>query len=111
MENIILTISRKNSLWGAAVPIYIRIRNDKYELFNGKSISVEIPNQQTIIQMSLWGNAINIHKTQKETVIFPNCCKEGKIICRVSLKPNYLGVMTGGLLRSTGSILCDIEYK
>lgn len=111
MSEIVLNINRKKALVGAALPYRIIINGEEVDkLMIGKSTSVKVPKQNTTLKISMVGNAINFHNIEKETVLFPECCKTGVINCTIITKINWIGYMTLGILRAMADVKIDIQY-
>lgn len=112
METIKLNIKRDNSMTGCAMPYRIIINGtEKAKLTIGKSLSLEIPKEQTTLKVSMVGNAITFHKIGKEIVIFPQYCKTNIINCSISTKINWLGTLTMGLLQAHGRTEINVDYR
>lgn len=112
MEKITLNISRDKSYVGAAVPYRIFINGQEVtRLFVGKSFTTEIVNEPTVLKISMVGNALSIHKIEKEVTLLPNYCKTNVIDCHIRTKAKWLGILTSGLLQAPGEAEIDVEYN
>ena len=111
MNIIKLNISRDKSFVGGAMPYRIIINGIVMGKMNiGDNMSLELPNTQSTLRVSMIGNSLTLHNVEKDVVLFPQYCKTGVIICRIRTKLNWVGFLTLGLLQAVGSLDLDIEY-
>lgn len=111
MDVIKLNISRKKALLAATMPYRIIINGEeKYKLYVGKSCSLKMQNAQSVLKVSMVGNAINFHNIEREIVLFPQYCKTGVINCSIRTKINWVGYLTMGIFQAMAKIKIDIEY-
>ena len=109
---ITLNISRDKAYVGAAVPYKILIKGQEVtRLFVGKSFTMEIPDEPTVLKITMVGNALAIHKIEKEVTLFPEYCKTNVIDCHIRTKAKWLGILTSGFLQAPGEVEVDVEYK
>lgn len=112
MQNITLNINRKSSFVGAAMPYRIFLNGTEIaKIGNGKSVSIEIPAEQAALKVSMVGNAITLHRIEKEVVLFPQSCPTNIIDCQIETKANWLGVLTYGLLSAVGRVELKMDYR
>lgn len=111
METIKLDIKRDNSMTGAAMPYRIIVNGkEEAKVTIGKSLSLDIPKEQTKLKVSMVGNAMTFHKVEKEIVIFPQHCKTNTVNCLITTKLNWFGMLTLGLFQGVGRIEVKVEY-
>lgn len=111
METMKLNIKRDNSMTGGAMPYRIIVDGkEEAKLTFGKSLSLEIPQEQTTLKVSMVGNTMTFHKIEKEIVIFPQYCKTNIVNCSITTKINWLGYLTLGLLQAMGRTEINVEY-
>ena len=111
MNTIKLNISRDKAFVGAAMPYRIIINGKEIcKLKIGKSFSMDLPNAQSALKVSMVGNSVTFHKIEKEVVLFPQYCKTGIVNCKISTKFNWIGYLTLGLLQAIGRTEIEIEY-
>lgn len=112
METIRLNIKRDKSATGCAMSYRIVVGGKEVtKLRIGKEFSMDIPNAQTTLKVSMVGNSFTFHKIEKEVVVFPQNCKSGVIDCLISTKMNMLGVMTFGLIQAVGRAEIQVNYS
>ena len=112
METIKLNIKRDKSMAGVAMPYRIIVNGKEItKLAIGKNYSIEIPNVQTTLKVSMVGNSMAFHKIEKVIVLFPQYCKTGIINCNITTKFNWLGFCTFGLLQAVGRTTLDVNYR
>lgn len=112
MDCIKLNIYRDKSLIGAGMPYRIFVNGvEKGKIGIGKSISIDIPNIQSTLKVSMVGNSLSFHNIEKEVVIFPQYCKNGIVKCRIKTKFNWIGYLTCGLLQAIGRTELEMEYN
>ncbi len=108
---ITLNIERKKSFVGAAMPYRIYVNGVEVgTLMNGHSLSVEIPNVQSTIKVSMVGNAMTFHKLEKEVAIFPEYQKSKCMTCTISTKLNWVGLLTMGVYQPVGNVKMSLGY-
>lgn len=96
---------------GCAMPYRIIVNGkEEAKLTIGKSLSLEIPKEQTTLKVSMVGNALTFHKIEKEIVIFPQYCKTNIVNCSITTKINWLGYLTLGLFQAMGRTEINVEY-
>ena len=111
METIKLNVSRDKAFVGAVMPYRIIINGlEVGKLAYGKSVSYDIPANQSVLKVSMVGNAISVHRIEKEAVLFPQYCKTGIINCHIKTKFNLLGLLTIGFVQAIGRAELDINY-
>lgn len=85
--------------------------NNVAEIKAGKEMTIDIPFQKIVpIKLSMKGNVWNIHKIEKEMVLFPEFCTNKTIECLVNTKTNWLGFISMGLLQAVCNIEVDLIY-
>lgn len=93
------------------MPYHMIVNGQKIaKLVIGKSLSLEIPKEQATLKVSMVGNAVTIHKIEKEIVLFPQYCKTNIINCSVTTKLNWLGALTLGMFQAVGRAEINVEY-
>lgn len=81
------------------------------EIKAGKDVILELPHKDTIaLKVSMKGNSFNLHKIEKEVVVFPEYSKSGVIECVISTKMNWFGFISIGILQSIERIIVDLKY-
>ena len=111
MRKIQLNIVRDKSMTGAGMPYRIYINGKEVtRLTFGQSYSTEINDEPTKLKVSMVGNAITIHKIEKEITLLPNNCKSGLINCQITTKSNPLGILSGGLFKAAGETEINVVY-
>lgn len=111
MKNLKLHIYRDKALVGAAM--YYRVIINEVEtgkLRIGKDMTLEIPNTQSTLKVSMVGNSFTFHKIEKSVVLYPQYCINGMINCKINTKLNWLGFLTLGLLQAIGRVELQIDY-
>lgn len=111
MSTIKLHLIREKKFYGSMVPLTIHINGQEVaKIKNGESISLDIPNSRSVLKLNMAWNALVLHKTTKEAVLFTDY-SYGTIECLICLKPNWMGVITNGLFETHGRIELNIRYK
>lgn len=111
MRKIQLNISRDKSVVAAGMPYRVYINgNEVTRLLLGQSFSTEINDEPTRLKVSLVGNALSIHKIEKEINLIPSNSKAGFINCQITTKPKPSGIFTMGLLQAPGEAEINVEY-
>lgn len=112
MKTIVLAITRKWALCAAAMPCRISVNGQEVaKLKVGGSCSCEISDERTVLRVSIVGNAISLHKAEKEVVLFPEYCRSNTVKCVISTKMNWLGFLTLGLFQAMARIEIEVEYQ
>lgn len=111
MNTVKLNISRDKAFVGAIMPYCIIINGEKQEKLKlGKSVSYDLPNNQSTLSVSIPGSSFGFHKAEKEVVLFPQYCKNGIINCHITSKLNWLGIISFGIVQSHYNINIHIDY-
>ena len=111
MKTITLNVSRDKSFVGMGMSYRVFIDNREVsKLKIGKTFSCKLPSEQFVLRVSLVGNALSLHKIQKEVVIFPQYCESGTINCKVRTKFSLLGMLTMGLIQAMGRAEIEVSY-
>lgn len=111
MKKSKLHICRDKAFVGAAMPYRIIINGiETAKLAIGKSLFLEIPNEQSTLKVSMVGNSFTFHKIEKTVVLYPQYCKNDMINCKIKTKPNWVGCLTFGLLQAVGRVELEIDY-
>lgn len=113
MEKITLNITRDKSFIGAAMSYRINLNGTEIGLLRvGESISIEIDSADNLsLSASMVGNAISIHKIEKEILLQPKFCKTKVIDCLIRTKFNIIGFLTLGLLSAIGNTEIRVMYN
>ena len=107
-----LNIERTKSFVGAAMPYRIYVNGtEQGKLMIGNRLSVEIPDSNTVLKVSMGGNISTFHKMEKEIVIFPEHCRGGIINCTISTKLNWIGLLTMGIFQAVGRLDINVKYQ
>lgn len=75
------------------------------------TISIDIPKEQCTIYAYLLNNKWRINKVEKYIVLFPKYSKRNLIHCDISLKSNWIGLVSFGLLAPQYIIKNTVEYN
>lgn len=111
MEQLTLNIKRQSSFTGMAMPYRIYINGvEMATIKNGGSVSLQIPNQQSVLKVSMVGNSMTFHSVEKDVVIFPEYCKSNVINCEIVTNINWIGALSGGLFGAVGKLVININY-
>lgn len=106
-----IRIHRKKGVYGFGTPLCVKFGNEpEFKLFVGQEKSLAMPNVPTSLVVGMYGNAIQFHKVKSENVVFPEYQKSKTIVCEVTIKPNWVGCLTMGLLQPVSKIQVDINY-
>ena len=112
MDQFTLNITRQKNFVGAAMPYRICVNGKEVATIKiGGNVSIQIPNQRTILKVSMVGNGMAFHRIEKEVVIFPEYSKSNVINCEIVTKANWFGVFTWGLIRAVGSAVINVNYN
>lgn len=113
MEQVELIVRRDKSFVAGAMPYRVYINGEeKAKITVGKEISLLIPNDDHMaLKVSMFGNSMTFRGIEKEVVIYPKYSKNGEIICVISTKKNWLGIITFGIIQAVGKIELNIEYR
>ena len=112
MRTIQLNISRDKAYVAAAMGYRILIDNQEVgKIKIGQTMTLNIPDKPTSLKVSMVGNAMNIHRMEKEVVLFPEKSSSGIVECSINTKPNWLGILTSGFIQAVGQINLTINYK
>lgn len=106
-----IRIHRRKAIYGFGTPLCVRCGDEKeFKLLIGKEKLISLPDNPTQLIVEMYGNMIQLRKVRKECVIFPDYSKSGTIDCEITLKPDWLGCMTLGLLHPVSKIIVDVTY-
>lgn len=111
METIQLNITREKSFVGVAMPYRIIINGEEVgKVRSGGTLSVEIPNVNSTLEVSVVGNAMTFHPVKAYENLVPQYCKKGIINCVIKTKANVLGVLTSGIFQAVGRLELYVNY-
>lgn len=81
-----------------------------YSLKNGENVILSIPAIPGYLRAELVGNSMNFHPIKGETYIDPSACRQGGIDCQLTIEPDWLGILLGGVFRGVGKLKMDVQY-
>lgn len=111
METVKLIIKRQSSFVALAMPYRITVNGREMgKVSNGKTLTLEIPNQRSVMLVEMVGNSMNFHRMFKEAGIFPSYAQHGTVECTIRTKLNWVGFLTLGLAQAVGQIDIDVKY-
>lgn len=107
----IIRIHRKKGFYGFGTPLCVKFGAEpEFKLFVGQDKTLTMSNVPTPLSVGMYGNALQFHKVKSEKVVFPEYQKSETIVCEISIKPNWVGCLTLGLLQPVSKIQVDINY-
>lgn len=112
MSSILLNVTRRKSFVGCAMPFRIIVDGVEMEkIMNGQTKTVTIPNNASMLKVSLVGNSMAIHEIKEIIKLSPEQCRAGRINCEIKVKANWLGILTGGLIFPVGDLRLSVSYE
>lgn len=109
--NQVIRIKRAKGVYCFAIPIKVKYgNNQEFKLNNGQEIILPLSEKRAVLTVELYGNSFQFHRVTSRKVIFPEFQKSEMMDCVISVKPNWIGTLSLGLLQATATITISIKY-